>query len=180
MARLIPENSGAIRSRVIKQTGPRTARGKAASSRNALKNGLRSTEIVIPGENPRAFNDLLQDIRGDLDPVGPVEAELVDHIVSCMWRLRRARHIEMSIYHFECAEQVRRAEEYEMVPVTDRTATGRQYRAGAGAIETLLRYETKFERSLDRAMDRLKELQSARIADLEPIDVSAEIEDTSR
>lgn len=97
MARLVPEQSGVIPARLTKKMGPRTARGKAASSQNARKHGLRSTDVVIPGEIPKEFDDLLQDVRRDLKPVGAVEEELVEHIASSMWRLRRARRIETSI-----------------------------------------------------------------------------------
>ena len=45
----------------------------------------------------------------------------------------------------------------------------------AKKIETLMRYETTNRRSLDRALDRLKKLQTARIATLEPVGISAEI-----
>ena len=100
MGRSIPENSGAIRSRVIKQTGPRTARGKAASSQNARKHGLRSKDVVIPGEDHEEFEDLHRDLRQDLKPLGALEEELVEHVASASWRLRRARRIETSIYFY--------------------------------------------------------------------------------
>ena len=45
----------------------------------------------------------------------------------------------------------------------------------AEKIENLMRYETTNRRSLDRALDRLKKLQTARIATLEPVEISAEI-----
>ena len=36
-------------------TGPRTPAGKAKTRMNALKHGLRAEQVVIPGEDPKAF-----------------------------------------------------------------------------------------------------------------------------
>ena len=43
-----------------KSTGPRTASGKAASSQNALRHGLASGTILIPGEDPEQLAALQQ------------------------------------------------------------------------------------------------------------------------
>ena len=39
-----------------KSTGPITEPGKKNSSRNALKHGLRSKELVLPGEDPAGYD----------------------------------------------------------------------------------------------------------------------------
>ena len=171
MARSIPEDSGAIRSRVVKQTGPRTGRGKAASSRNARKHGLRSKDVLIPGESPEEFEYLLQELAGDLRPVGAVEEGLVELITSSMWRLRRARRIETSIYMFRYSQLYPDGEGSQEAHVTEEKALGFEYVGAAGNIETLLRYETTIQRSMFRALGRLKDMQSARVTDLEPIEV---------
>ena len=43
----------ANRRNALKSTGPRTGAGKAASSRNALRHGLRARTAVVLGENAR-------------------------------------------------------------------------------------------------------------------------------
>lgn len=77
-----------------KSTGPRTAQGKAVSKRNALKHGILSKQVLVRGrnlrENPREFARLHQEFCDDLQPVGPVEAMLVDQIVTAHWRRMRA------------------------------------------------------------------------------------------
>ena len=50
------------------------------------------------------------------------------------------------------------------------------YGSVATSIETILRYETTIERFMFRALDRLRELQSARVTDLEPLEVTIEAE----
>jgi len=41
-------------------TGPRTERGKARSSRNSLKHGLLSQDLVMLTENVEHFDELMQ------------------------------------------------------------------------------------------------------------------------
>ena len=171
MDRSIPEDSGAIRSRVIKQTGPRTARGKAASSQNARKHGLRSKDVVIQGERPEDFDDLLRCVREDKNPVGAVEEHLVVQIAGYMWRLERAVRVEASL-HAEGRAHVEKFEGRDL----DETALALVFYKVGGFFESLSRYETTFQRSLFRALDQLEKLQAARIASLELVGVSAEIE----
>ena len=39
-------------------SGPKTREGKQASSRNATRHGLTGTQIVIPGEDAAAYEEL--------------------------------------------------------------------------------------------------------------------------
>ena len=79
-------------------TGPRTPEGKQKVSRNAVKHGLLSKEVVIKSgdgkENPREFKQLMERFQHDLQPVGVLEEMLVERIVVCYWRLRRALRCE--------------------------------------------------------------------------------------
>ena len=56
----------ANRSNALNGTGPRTAEGKARSSRNALTHGLTAQEIVIPGEDVAAYRSFEQQLIDDL------------------------------------------------------------------------------------------------------------------
>jgi hypothetical protein len=77
------------------QTGPRTPEGKAIVSANAVKHGLRSTRVVIPGLEIQAdwdqfFHDAIEAQR----PVGAIEYALAERIATLIWRLRRAARAE--------------------------------------------------------------------------------------
>lgn len=75
-------------------TGPRTAEGKAASSRNALTHGLTSTQLIIaPGEEPE-FNQLLDTLSRELLPEGALETVLFNDLVHAAWQKRRIRAAE--------------------------------------------------------------------------------------
>ena len=63
----------ANRRNALKSTGPRTPEGKAAVRLNALRHGLRSEEILLPGENEEALKELDEYLRAELRPVGELE-----------------------------------------------------------------------------------------------------------
>jgi hypothetical protein len=100
----------ANRRNALKSTGPKTPEGKAAVRLNALRHGLRSEEILLPGEDEQALRELNERLRDELQPVGELENHLVDRIVSAYWRLRRLGRVEAGIFTWELyGELARRA-----------------------------------------------------------------------
>jgi hypothetical protein len=83
-----------------RSTGPKTPEGKAMVRLNALRHGLLAREVVLPGEDADAFEDLWNEVRADLSPVGPIEQLLVERIVNAMWRLRRLARAETALFHW--------------------------------------------------------------------------------
>src|SRR4028119_2437075 len=81
-----------------RSTGPKTPEGKAAVRLNANKHGLRSQEVLLPGEDEDALKELDENLRAELQPVGELENLLVDGIVTAYWRLRRLRRVEAGIF----------------------------------------------------------------------------------
>jgi hypothetical protein len=76
-------------------TGPKTPEGKAAIRVNARSHGLFAREVVLPEEDADAFEDLFNQVRANLSPVGPIEAFLVN----AMWRLRRLERAETALFY---------------------------------------------------------------------------------
>jgi len=102
----------ANRRNALKSTGPRTPEGKDAVRLNALRHGLRSEEILLPGEDEEALRELDEHLRNELQPVGELENLLVDRIIASYWRLRRAGRVEAGIFAWELyGELARRAHE---------------------------------------------------------------------
>ena len=60
-----------------KSTGPRTAAGKERARFNAVKHGMRAKTIVLPGEDPDAFQARMEAWTNDLKPADDVERFLV-------------------------------------------------------------------------------------------------------
>src|SRR5215207_4777699 len=102
----------ANRRNALKSTGPRTPEGKAAVRLNALKHGLLSQAVLLPGEDEAALTELGQNLKAELQPVGELESLLVDRIIASYWRLRRLGRVETGIFAWELyGELERRAHE---------------------------------------------------------------------
>ena len=72
------------------KTGPRTKRGKAASSRNAFKHGIQAGGVVIHGiEKYEEWEALRDGIVESLQPDGVLENMLAERVALCLWKLRR-------------------------------------------------------------------------------------------
>jgi hypothetical protein len=86
----LPEKkqSAAKSSASRRATGPRTKQGKDRSKNNALKFGIFSKVVVLPGESPEEFNALLAGLRDYFQPEG-FEHVLVEKLAADSWRYRR-------------------------------------------------------------------------------------------
>lgn len=150
--------------------GAKTEEGKAIVSKNALRHGLLSREVLLKSEDAKTLEDLHQAITSELAPHGEIEAFLVDRLVADMWRLRRAFAVER-----HCGEAAKEkvkgelfgetvfgskeglAQSIEAAPFSD-------YRS-----EKVLRYLTAIERSFFRTLHELQRIQAARNGENVPI-----------
>lgn len=77
------------------QTGPKSQRGKAVSSRNAWKHGIRSYGIVVnKAETPADWNAHVAGIFESLKPVGHLESMLAERIAINLWKMRRIDYFQ--------------------------------------------------------------------------------------
>ncbi len=97
----------------LKSTGPRTATGKAKASGNSLKHGILSRNLIIPGENAADFEALLAQLMAEEQPVGTLEAALVERVAVCLWRLRRAVTAESASLHLQ--RETLGAEDWQLI-----------------------------------------------------------------
>ena len=75
-------------------TGPKTAEGKAASRRNALRHGLTAEQIVIFDESAEDYAAFAGELRTAYGPADAAEEGLVERITHASWRLRRVWRVE--------------------------------------------------------------------------------------
>ena len=74
-----------------KKRGPKTPEGKARSSMNALKHGLRARSFgILPEEGQAEWAQHVQDLRQGYGPVDAAEEKLVAAIAVAMWNEIRA------------------------------------------------------------------------------------------
>jgi hypothetical protein len=89
----------ANRRNALRSTGPRTAAGKAASSRNGLRHGLRARAAAVPGEDAQDFERFRAELRSALAPRDAREELLAETAVRAAWRQRRAWRAEAALFN---------------------------------------------------------------------------------
>jgi hypothetical protein len=80
-----------------KSTGPRSASGKAASAKNAIRHGLLSESATMSNEDPAEFAKHVESLVEALKPVGALELQLSRRIAELSWRLARVRRLEVGV-----------------------------------------------------------------------------------
>ncbi len=75
-------------------TGPRTAAGKLAASRNAVTHGVWTTAPVVPGETADGWAAHRAGVSASLAPVGVLEDVLAERVAGLLWRLGRVTRYE--------------------------------------------------------------------------------------
>ena len=81
-------------------TGPRSAEGKARSSRNALKSGIYAKSLIIPGEDPAHLDTLRDEYFHRYCPAFPEQRDQVDILVRSTWTLRRLAAAETQVWTY--------------------------------------------------------------------------------
>jgi hypothetical protein len=61
---------------------------------NALKHGLTAQEVILPNEDPEAFDALLGEWLDDFPPANAAEQAVIERAVQSQWKLRRAARSE--------------------------------------------------------------------------------------
>ncbi len=117
--------------------GPRTPEGKRRASANSLKTGFCSTSLVIPEEMRAVFEEFRAGLLKSTAPQNAIEEHYYRRMLLSGWNLIRVQDAE--------AEAVIKNHEL-------------------ARIELLARYRRDLERSYDRALKALRELQRERIA----------------
>ena len=170
---------------MAKRKGPRSPAARARVSLNAVRHGLRSTRVVIPGLEMQAdWDQFFQDSIAALNPFGAIEYALAERITTLFWRLRRVARAER-----DAAIAGGSLVQDEAMPLAGRvqgmlTGVGRQLfpedprfeDAAAGPrdfrlpvllpvpleLQNLSKYEFRLSRQLLHAMHELQALQDRR------------------
>ncbi len=136
-----------------KSRGPKSAEGKAVSSRNALKHGLTARAVLFPGEDPAQFEAFVSDLHSELKPEGTLQRALVDRAAELAWKLRRLPAVEGAIL-----ANSRDALDESQGALGDllHELIGKD---SDGVLMRLQRYEIRLERSLRNCLRELRAIQ---------------------
>jgi hypothetical protein len=154
----------AARRNGAKSRGPVTPEGKARSAQNRRIHGLSGNVVVLQNESDDAFTALRDSYAQIYAPANAAEANLVMHIASAQWRLQRCIVMETAAMDHEMDRQrADIAERYVTMDEPTRTmlAFTSLVEEGPG-LTALDRYETRLQRTIQRASAELRELQKLR------------------
>jgi len=96
-----PAQAEASRANGAQSHGPVTPEGKTQSAQNALRHGLRSTAVLIPGEDPEEFDRHCAAYLQRFKPADQPERDLVEAIAAARWRLKRLLELEARLLQEE-------------------------------------------------------------------------------
>jgi hypothetical protein len=144
-------------------TGPKSEQGKRASSANSTRHGLTAKQVVLPGEDAAAYEDLRAGLLSGWNPANTQEAILTDQIAQHAWRLQRARRIEtrsLQVLLPSMEPTPALPGKIRMRPPADHDeALMLGLHAHAADLDKFRRYEAAIERSYYKAISQLQKLQ---------------------
>jgi hypothetical protein len=131
-----PAQINANRQNAQHSTGPRTPEGKARSAANSLKDGFHSSRLVIPEEMRAEFDEFRSQLLKTTAPANVIEEQYYRRLLLHGWNLQRIQDAEtQALLDSE----------------------------GLHRVEVLAKYRRDLERSYDRALKQLRELQAERV-----------------
>ncbi len=120
-----------------RSTGPRTEEGKAASSQNNFRHGLRCVFKVLPNESQADYDAHLASLVAEHQPATYTEELLVDLMAQHYWHCRRTLASIDRLMEKGC-------EDPKLLAI-------------------FLRYQTQFSRSFHRCLTDLTKLRAQRV-----------------
>lgn len=142
-----------------KSTGPSSAAGKAASSRNAIKHALTGETVLLPTDDTATYQTRLDYYTELYKPATFEERRLVQAIHDANWRLDRITRMEFTIYAKGSAEL---AGEFQDVP--------EDQRAHFIELEVAQRYDRDL-RNLHTQEARIQRQRAKTIAELDKLQI---------
>lgn len=155
----------ANRRNAAKSTGPKSERGTAAAAQNSLRHGLRAEKLTCFDEDAADFAAFHQGQVAAFAPADEAEAQLVERITLCAWRLRRSARVEADMFN-----AFRRT-----TPQFHDTEIATVFDIAAPRMTTLSRYEVALDRALQRALLMLERRQAQRRGEIVPAPIAIEV-----
>jgi hypothetical protein len=122
-------------------TGPQTEAGLAAIAHNNFRHGLASDFVVLPTEDPLAFEDLLLSLNLEFSPSTETEEALVTAMAQHHWLTQRALRLQQPLFE---------------------TAVETGAPPDAKQLGLYLRYQATNDRAYHKALSQLLRLRSDR------------------
>jgi hypothetical protein len=145
----------ANRKNAQKCTGPRTEKGRATSSQNALKTGLDAKSEVLRFESRPDYEALIAEFYTRYHPTVPEDRALVDMLIRSEWLTRRYTSIDTAIWEHEFFR-------------SGETSLGATFLKSQDAFERVGRRINWAQRNYQLALKQLLDIRAKRATEPEP------------
>ena len=158
-----------------RSTGPKSPAGKAKVAKNAVRHGAYSEALGLVLEDQVEFERVRAGLVAGLSPIGPLEENLVERMVSLWWRMDRAKRAANQELWMKARYALRPAFErlrnlvdgegedpFREAEVMDRDECRLVGAWEPDTQDRLLRHEMTLERSFFRLLHELERLQARR------------------
>ena len=140
-------------------TGPKSAEGKRASSRNACKHGLYASTLLLPEEDAEQYAALCDLYEEEFQPQGLFELNLVEELLACKWKQMRLNTIERGVY--DVPRDFLKRFRMPQPTITDILMESGRDRT-LDRVYRVSQMESRLKREYNRAAKELRQLQSDR------------------
>src|SRR5580698_3335553 len=144
-------------------TGPKSEEGKRRSSLNARRHNLTGQVTAMPEEDRIAHDAFAEALIKSMAPQGALELQLAQRIATDSWRLNRSSAIEDNIFALGFNDHGDNIDTDHPELHAALTAA-RTFTREAESIELLTLYEQRINRSLQKNLALLQQLQTTRKA----------------
>ncbi|NNB89471.1 hypothetical protein [Corallococcus exiguus] len=103
-----------------KSRGPRTQEGKSRASLNAARYGFSSAHLLLPGEEPEAYEEFMSEWFATLAPTTIPEAVSVAQLADTSWKIERLSRVENGQMRARLEEELEKTDEHKSVVLTRR------------------------------------------------------------
>jgi len=131
-----------------RSTGPRTAAGRAKSSRNSLNHGLTAEQLTVLDEKPEDLEQFCRELWDAFAPADAVEEEWVRQVTLHWWCGRRGHRSEAKLL--------------TLGGEGDDLGIGGAFHTMAQQVDLVSRYQTAHHRAAQRALNNLERSQERR------------------
>jgi hypothetical protein len=151
----------ANRNNALLSHGPVTDAGRKLSSMNALRHGITGQVTTMTDEDRTAHDNFTRALIQDLAPEGAMETQLAQRIATDSWRLNRISAVEDNL--FALGQLQNGGQACPDVPQIDAAlTTAHTFTLESKQLQLLTLYEQRINRSLQKNLTMLKQLQATR------------------
>jgi hypothetical protein len=153
--------------------GPRTEDGKKASSLNAVRYGFSASHLLLPGEDPDAYEAFVGEWFTSLSPSTMPEAASVAQLADTSWKLERLSRVENGRMRAQLEEELEETDEVKTFALTRRAL--KMVGALAMTVEAIPSPPKDFDRTsaflsgVEQVVRELREVPGLPMAVVEPL-----------